>query len=284
MDLTLDQIRVLDAIDRLGTFAHAAAELHRVPSAVSYAVRKVEDSLGFPVFDRAERTARFTPQGRRILAEGRDVLAAAERLERLSSLLRTGWEPELHVVIDGALPMAPVLRSLRDFANPDIPTRLRLDVEYREGVVHRFRADEAHLMLLIGFDEDEDTSAWVLEPLPPLRMLLLASPAYDAPLAEGLELSIRDSRPGSESGRRSFSGARDVAWVTDFHAKRIALLEGVGFGWMPEHLVAEDLAAGRLAVPDSDGPTEWTYQPRIASREGQQLGKGAELFLSHLRG
>ncbi len=43
--LTLDALQLVDAIDRRGSFAGAAAELGRVPSAVTYAVRKLEDDL-----------------------------------------------------------------------------------------------------------------------------------------------------------------------------------------------------------------------------------------------
>ena len=46
MRLTLDALRVLDAIDRKGSFAAAADDLHRVPSAVTYSVRQVEEGLG----------------------------------------------------------------------------------------------------------------------------------------------------------------------------------------------------------------------------------------------
>ncbi len=43
--LTLEAIRVLDAIDRRGSFAAAADELGKVPSALSYTVQKLEDEL-----------------------------------------------------------------------------------------------------------------------------------------------------------------------------------------------------------------------------------------------
>ncbi|MCO4745883.1 MAG: LysR family transcriptional regulator [Proteobacteria bacterium] len=284
MALTLDQIRVLDAIDRLGTFARAAASLHRVPSAVSYAIRKVEVSVGFAVFDRRARTAVFTAKGRRLLSEARVMLEASDRLDRLTDQMRSGWESELHVVVDGALPLGPVLRGLQDFADPDVPTQLRLDVEYKEGVVHRFQSDDAQLMLVIGFDADEDTSGYTLEPMAPLELRLVASPSYEPSLHAGLELSVRDSRPGADRDRPSFSGARDVAWVSDFHTKRTALLEGVGFGWMPEHLVRDDLDGGRLVVVPDPGRTLWTYQPQIVRRADLPLGRGAELFLRHLRG
>jgi DNA-binding transcriptional LysR family regulator len=57
MGLTLDSLEVLDAIDRRGSFAAAARELDRVPSAITYAVRRLEESLDALLFDRGRRTA-----------------------------------------------------------------------------------------------------------------------------------------------------------------------------------------------------------------------------------
>jgi DNA-binding transcriptional LysR family regulator len=50
--LTLEALQLVDAIARRGSFAGAAAELGRVPSAITYAVRKLEDDLDVLLFDR----------------------------------------------------------------------------------------------------------------------------------------------------------------------------------------------------------------------------------------
>ena len=71
--VTLDQLIVLDAVAREGSFAAAAQVLHRVPSAVSYAIKGLEDALGVSLFDRTGRIAVLTPAGRRLLGEAREV-------------------------------------------------------------------------------------------------------------------------------------------------------------------------------------------------------------------
>ena len=53
MRLTFDALIVLDAIDRGGSFSAAAEALHRVPSAITYTVQKLEDDLGVQLFDRS---------------------------------------------------------------------------------------------------------------------------------------------------------------------------------------------------------------------------------------
>lgn len=42
MRTSIEALLVLDAIERKGSFAAAAHELHRVPSALTYSVQKLE--------------------------------------------------------------------------------------------------------------------------------------------------------------------------------------------------------------------------------------------------
>ena len=43
--ITLDALRALDAIDRKGSFASAAESLFKVPSALTYTIKKLEEDL-----------------------------------------------------------------------------------------------------------------------------------------------------------------------------------------------------------------------------------------------
>ena len=71
MDITIEQLLALDAIARTGSFAGAAAELYKVPSAVSYNIQGLEDALGVPIFNRRRRKSVLTSNGRRLLEASR---------------------------------------------------------------------------------------------------------------------------------------------------------------------------------------------------------------------
>src|ERR1039458_2184897 len=94
MKLTLDALQVMDAIERQGSFAAAAAELHRVPSALTYSVQKLEQDLDVLLFDRSGPRARLTPAGQELMQEGRDLLRAAGELECRVKRVATGWGAE----------------------------------------------------------------------------------------------------------------------------------------------------------------------------------------------
>ena len=84
--------------------------------------------------------------------------------------------------------------------------------------------------------------------------------------------------------RQAFLGSQHVIRLSDFHAKRLALLDGVGFGWLPLHLAEADLARGELVLLDLPEGNRWTYQPQLITRRDAALGRAASLFIALLLG
>ncbi len=72
--LTLEALRVMDAIDRCGSFAEAADELGRVPSALSYTMQKLEKGLDVVLFDFSGYRTKFTNVGCMLLERGHVLL------------------------------------------------------------------------------------------------------------------------------------------------------------------------------------------------------------------
>ena len=286
---TLEQLVVLEAIATEGSFAAAARVLHRVPSAVSYTVGTLEEALGIPLFDRSGRRAVLTEAGRRVLASGAGILRAARQLDTLGDTLAAGWERAVQVVVDGALPLAPILRSIRSFTDEGRPTRVRLDVEYQGGVAEVFRRDEAAMMLVLEPDGDADHDAHAL---PPFDMALVAR--ADHPLCvQGLsqtamqahvELVVKDSSARfTASPRESWFSSRHVVHLSDFHTKRLALLDRAGYGWMPRHMIEDSLNEGTLALVDAPGGATWTYRPALVSRGHDALGPAARTLRERIQ-
>ncbi len=82
-------LEVVDAVARNGSFSAAAQELHRVPSAVSYTVRQLEEWLAVPLFERRHRDVELTPAGVWFLQEGRSVIKKYRSPASSVSKLRT---------------------------------------------------------------------------------------------------------------------------------------------------------------------------------------------------
>jgi molybdate transport repressor ModE-like protein len=64
---------------RCGSFTHAARELFLTQSAVSHAIKSLEEELDARLFDRLGRQARLTPAGERLLAYADRILDEMQR-------------------------------------------------------------------------------------------------------------------------------------------------------------------------------------------------------------
>lgn len=283
MRVSLDQLEALEAIVHTGSFAGAAASLHKAQSAVSYAIRQLEESLGVQVFDRSGHRATLTSAGVAILDEGRMVLVRARRISWLADQFTGGWEPRLHVVVDGALPMGPLLGALKRMGDEGVPTHIQLRTEYLGGVQRRFEADGSDIMI----GKELRREPWMdARPLAEVTMILVAAPDHPvhridgvhdtSSLREFLELAVHDSSDETFArDTNDIEGAR-VFYLGDFNAKRDGLRLGLGFGWMPEALVAEDLARGSLLpVRYALGPTR-RFTPWLVTRTDRPMGRAAQ--------
>jgi DNA-binding transcriptional LysR family regulator len=82
-----------------GSFSAAARALGKSQSTISTAVAGLEDDLGVTLFDRRGRQPILTDQGRGVLAQVQQILAASERLDALAIRLAQGVEPRLSFAV-----------------------------------------------------------------------------------------------------------------------------------------------------------------------------------------
>lgn len=178
--ITLDALRTLDAIERRHSFAAAADELFRVPSAVSYTVNKLEEDLGVALFDRSRRKAELTATGRLVLEQGRQILKATEELTALARQAADGWEVELRICIDSVLTCDPVYDLIEAFQQVQPKTEIRLSEEVLGGSWDALNDDRCDLV--IGAEGAPPTQGFGLHPLG--AVLFEFAVAADHPLAE----------------------------------------------------------------------------------------------------
>src|SRR5699024_12774250 len=97
LQVTLDQWRALLAIVDEGGYAAAAEALGKSQSAVSYAINKLEDSLGVRGFTLAGRKAELTPAGEMLYRRAHAFVEEASALEQSAAYLSARWEAEITV-------------------------------------------------------------------------------------------------------------------------------------------------------------------------------------------
>ncbi|MBH9579337.1 LysR family transcriptional regulator [Inhella proteolytica] len=283
----LEGLAALDALVRTGSVAGAAQALHKVSSAVSYQVKRLEEQLGLSLIDRSGYRLRLTPEGEAVLAEGRRLLQQAHQLDALAQQLASGWEARLLLVVDGILPLADSLQALKTLADEGVPTRVQLKIEFLGGVQRCFEQEGADLMIAKDYRPHAQCRALALPELecllcvaPQHPLLQLGRPARLADLHAHVELTVRDSGAGGED-RQMFGGER-VFFLSGFVAKRQALLMGMGFGWMPRYLVDEQLARGELAELAYEGGSRYRFTPWLVQRLDKPLGRAGQRLVELL--
>lgn len=282
MKLSLDALEVLDAIDRHGSFAAAAQALHRVPSALTYSVQKLEQDLDVLLFDRRGHRAVLTEAGRELLHEGRLLLAAAGRLEQRVRQVARGWEAELVIAVNDALPLQPLLALLARFYQDHRDTRIRLHRELLTGVWDALADGRADLAVGVAGDPPPG-GGFRLTRMGGLAMVYAMAPehplaALPGPLATE-ERARHRAVVAADSSRRlpartvGLVGGQETLTVPDLAAKLAAQVAGLGIGFLPAWLAAAEVAAGRLVVKAlaEEQPAEDLYLAWRASHRGKAL-------------
>ncbi|MCE9678575.1 LysR family transcriptional regulator [Shewanella sp. AS1] len=284
MKIDIETFRVLAVLVEEGSFSKAAERLHKAQSAVSYQVKKLEQHLGVKLFCRDQYRAELTPEGQVILAEGTKLLQYLGNIEHLASRFSEGWEPKLELVVDGALPMEPIMAALKQLSEHQIPTKIQLNVEFLGGVQARFERDNADVMLVKDFRSGPH---YRHQPLPDIESILTVAKSHPLAKVKNLslfdlqqyvELTIEDSTPGKQHRDELQFGGDKVFYLSGFIMKRNALLMELGFGWMPDFLIQSELASGELVEVDFVGGSRYSFTPQLVSTLDRPLGRAGQLF------
>jgi DNA-binding transcriptional LysR family regulator len=307
--LTPDALAMIDTIARTGSFAAAARELGKVPSALTYSVRQLEETLDVLLFDRRSRQAKFTAAGEELLNEGRRLLAetaaVANRVRRVAS----GWETQLSVAVDDVISRRTVFELCEAFyaldpqgkagggtlGNGGPGTRLRLRTEVLAGTWEALVSGQADLAIGVGLHSPPPGVA--VEPLGDLSFVFAVSPQH--PLATAKEpiddvellryraVAVADTAQHMSPLTVNLLPGQDVLTVSSMAAKLEALLRGMGCGYIPEPMVRLHLRDGTLLQKKTlrpNAPVRMGYAWRCGSgrRERAALGLGLQWWLKQL--
>lgn len=287
---SIDQWRVLGAIIDEGGYAQAAERLHRSQSAVSYSMAQLQEALGVRLLEVKGRKAELTPIGSQLLQRSRSIVDQFVRLEALSRAIEAGWETQLKLVVDAAFPQSRLLGILTLLRKGCPHTTVSLSDAILSGAEDAITEGTADVVVTTrvpgGFLGD-----WLLD----VAMVAVAAPSHPLhqlgrqltldDLALHPQMVVRDSgrlRPRDEG----WLGAQQRWTMASLEASHAAVVGGLSYAWLPSHLIADDLAAGRLQpLPLVVGGTR-KMALYVVLVKGETAGPAArqalELFQRHL--
>lgn len=280
--VTLDQWRALEAVVDAGGFAAAAEHLHRSQSAISHAVARLQAQLGVPLLRLQGRKAVLTETGQALLGRARSLLRSARELEAFAHNLGQGWEAQVHLVVDAALPSSLLMEALRRFKPLSQGTRVQLKQVVLSGAEDALEAGWADLVIG-GQPGPRYLSDVLLEiefvavshPAHPLQQL--KRPLTYSDLRDQLQVVIRDS--GVRQPRDSGWLAAEHRWtVTSIENAVAAIQAGLGFSWLPRHQIQSQLAQGQLRRLNLREGQAYRSHLYITFGRPQQVGPATRLL------
>jgi DNA-binding transcriptional LysR family regulator len=285
--MDLFQLETFLAVAQAGSFSGAAKVVHRTQPAVSQVVRKLEEELGEPLFDRSSRDGRLTDAGK-VLQE------YAQKMLNLRREARASLE-ELRQFQRGTLVLAAneftslyLLRVLKEFRRFSPMIKVAVQRALASGIAAQVADHTVELGVLSFRPEDS-----LLQSIVVYRdeLVLVVPPAH--PLAGARSVSIRQLGAESFVAHNVVSPYRlkvleafkrhktplnmDVEMPTIESIKRF-VAAGNGVALVPRISVEPELGRGELiSIPVQELKLE--RKLRIVYRKGGQLSHAGRAFL-----
>jgi len=253
--MTLDQLRTFIAAAEHGSFSAAGRNLGRAQSVVSQTLANLEGQLGVSLFDRSARYPTLTKDGRALLENARAVADQIDGFKARAKTLREGLEPELSLCIDVMYPMSELIQAVARFRDTFPHTPLRLSVEVLGAVIEPVLQGTCQIGIVGSLPVLPETvrSEFLLDvplvtvvaPMHPLAKYRGVVPQSE--LQRHVQLVLTDR--STLSGGQTYGVFSKNTWrLADMGARHGFLRAGFGFGNMPQFMVEDDIASGKLRV------------------------------------
>jgi molybdate transport repressor ModE-like protein len=287
--ISLESLRLLDAIDRQGSFSNAAQELCVVTSSITHAIRNLEENLGLTLFDRSGQRARFTTKGRTLLESGRHLLARADAFDDEVQSIATGWEPRLTITVDQVVPMPPLMQQVQDFLEVAPQTILNIRREAAAGSWDSLASGRADLIVgapvAVHFGEGFESAlmfetSYVLAVSVKHPLALHQGSVSHEQLAMHRAILVGDTSRAMPLLPYGLQDNRQRLSVPDPAAKLEAILMGLGCGFLTTHVATPLMRKGLIALLDVETPRP-PSQSSLAWRSGE-TGRALKWWIERL--
>ena len=291
----LSHLLIFETVVEEGSFRTAAKRLNIAPSAVSYAVGKLEESLGVQLFNRTTRSLGLSEAGKVLMHETASALrviedgfnAAKATHNKISGLLRinTGYSAAKFVI-------APYLGAFSE-AYPDITLDLVIDNRFVDIVKSGYDAG-------IRIHEQVEKDMVAAKIGGDLKSVLVATPKYfethpaprhptDLKNHKAILYRFNEKRTyvwEFEKGRKKFTVTPPEQLILNNHQLVVdAVLQNAGLAYIFENYVKDAIREGKLIKVMEDWtppfPGFYIYYPQQKMRAA--LRAFIDFFIAHNR-
>jgi len=287
----LPQLRVFEASARLGCFARAAEELHLAQPTVSVQIKKLSETIGFPLFEQVGKRIHLTDAGKQVYAGCNDVFHAFSSIEERLTEMRGLDSGHLQLAVtSSAKYFAP--RLLGAFTQRYPGVEASLHINNRSALIERLKNNEDDLYMFADPPDQQEVMVQAI-----LSNPLVVFARKDHPMAG--EKDIAFARLANEPFliREPGSGTRMVALklferrgiapkirmeLSTNEAIREAILAGLGISILSRYTLGLEPEQTNLVCLDIEGfPLEshWHFVYPV----GKHLSVAARAFMDFAR-
>jgi molybdate transport repressor ModE-like protein len=259
---TIQQMKLFEAVSRLGSITQAAKEVNLTQPSVSMQIKALEEKIGMPLIDQIGKSLYLTKAGEEVAATSRDVL---DRLDAMKSQLTS-----VHEDIAGPLHLGVVTTTkyflpqrVGEFKRRYPGVEPRVIMGNREQIMHRMsqNMDDVYIM-----GTPPEQQALTHTPISDNEIVFVATPYH--PLAGVSSISLQQLIETDVIGREPGSGTRQAIErrfaeeglrlsphmeFEDSEAIKLAAISGLGIAYLPLHSLRLELSARELVILQVDG-------------------------------
>jgi DNA-binding transcriptional LysR family regulator len=278
---TLEQWRILQAVVDAGGYAQAADLLNKSQSSLNHAVAKLQSQLGVELLQVIGRKAFLTEAGEVMLRRSRILTAQIEDLELLAASIDMGWEPEIRIAVELVYPKKFLYQALAQFHPQSRGTRIQIIDTVITGTTEVILEGKADLVIAAS---GVIPKGYLGEPICVAHLIPVVGSQH--PLAEHqkldldelsqhLQIVIRDtaSKPMDTIG--GWLKAEQRWTVSNFYEAIEILKSGIGFCWLPDHLVQHLVDSGVLKRLPLSQSSERLAPMSLLTPKEEKLGPGS---------
>jgi len=282
--ISIEALLVLDAIEYRGSYAAAAEQLNKVPSALSYIVQKLEEQLNVTLFVRQGRRAVLTPAGKHLLVEGRKVLQAINSLSEQTQTIANGWEPKIRIACDSIIDINPIFNGIQRFLSEHKSIEIDVQEEVMNGTWEALIHDTVDLVIGAPSPVPSQKGIRAIK-IEQLESVLVIGKAHELSnalhFAHTIDLTkyrsviVHDSSQHEIPWSINLIDSNQHFFVSSITQKIAAIIAGIGIGYLPKSMVQHHIESGQLIdVNLSDKPiSQDLYMAWKISNKGKGLNK-----------
>nr|WP_232785345.1 MULTISPECIES: LysR substrate-binding domain-containing protein [unclassified Serratia (in: enterobacteria)] len=255
MFISDEALRVVHLVAKYQSITTAAEHLNKVPSAISYTVKKLEESFGVELFLRKGRYIELTPAGEYFVQHSKTILNDLDALRRNTALIHSGVEQELTIAVNNIIPRSAIVEFVCAFELAFPSTRLTIDTAVYNGCWDALYGKRANLV--IGAPHAVPSSEgivsesighlewdFVVGPQHPLAIQV--QPLQNTELRQYPAICIRDTAVNFVPQQAWLLEGQKPMFVPDFATAIELIQRNVAIGYVPHHLALPLLNAGSL--------------------------------------